>query len=108
MKWQSTPVFLPREFHGWKNLVCHSPCGHKESDTAERLHTDVNKSEQYVNYLTIKTQRLSSAHFSSIKLNNYWLRVLRKSMNSKLKGENKTKIVENNGSRSKGRILMLS
>ena len=29
----------------------------------------VNKSEQYVNCLTIKTQRLSSAHFYSIKLN---------------------------------------
>ena len=37
-KWQPTPVFLPRKFHGWRNLVCYSPWGCKESDTTERLH----------------------------------------------------------------------
>ena len=29
-KWQSTPVFLPGEFHGKKSLVGYSPKGHKE------------------------------------------------------------------------------
>ena len=24
--------------HGWRSLVGYSPCGHKESDTTERLH----------------------------------------------------------------------
>ena len=39
-KWQSTPVFLPGEFHGQKNLVGYSPWSHKELDTTERLtHT---------------------------------------------------------------------
>ena len=32
-KWQSTPVFLPGEFHGQRSLVGCSPLGHKESDT---------------------------------------------------------------------------
>ena len=31
-KWQPTPVFWPVEFHG-----LHSPWGHKELDTTERL-----------------------------------------------------------------------
>ena len=36
-EWQSTPVCLPREFHGQRSLMGRSPWGHKESDTAERL-----------------------------------------------------------------------
>ena len=32
-KWQSTPVFLPREFHEQRNLVGYCPWGRKESDT---------------------------------------------------------------------------
>ena len=31
-KWQSTPVFLPVEFHGQRSLVGYSPWGHKEPD----------------------------------------------------------------------------
>ena len=31
-KWQPTPVFLPREFHGQRSLVGYSPWGHKELD----------------------------------------------------------------------------
>ena len=30
-KRQSTPVFLPGEFHGQRNLAGYSPRGHKES-----------------------------------------------------------------------------
>ena len=33
--WQPTPVFLPGEFHGQRNLAGYSPWGHKESDTTE-------------------------------------------------------------------------
>ena len=32
-----TPVFLPGEFHGQRNLVGYSPWGHKELDTMEQL-----------------------------------------------------------------------
>ena len=35
--WKSTPVFLPGESHGQRSLASHSPWGHKESDTTERL-----------------------------------------------------------------------
>ena len=35
MKWQPTPVFLPREFHGWRSLVGYSPWDRKELDTTE-------------------------------------------------------------------------
>ena len=34
---QSTPVFLPVEFHGQRSLVGYSPWGRKESDTIDRL-----------------------------------------------------------------------
>jgi len=37
-KWQPTPVFLPGESHGRRNLVGCSPGGRKESDTIERFH----------------------------------------------------------------------
>ena len=34
-KWQPTPVFLPREFHGQRSLVGCSPWGCKETDMTE-------------------------------------------------------------------------
>ena len=38
--WQSTPVFLPWEFHGQRNLTGYSPQGCKESDTTKAIqHT---------------------------------------------------------------------
>ena len=36
-KWQPAPVFLPRKFHGQRNLVSYSSWGLKESDTTELL-----------------------------------------------------------------------
>ena len=33
--WQSTPIFLPGEFHGQRSLVVYNPWGHKESDMTE-------------------------------------------------------------------------
>ena len=38
--WQSTPVFLPGEFHGQRSLAGYSPWGHKESDITE-WHTHI-------------------------------------------------------------------
>ena len=34
-KWQCTPLFLPRDFHGQRSLVDYCPWGHKELDTTE-------------------------------------------------------------------------
>ena len=36
--WQFTPVFLPGESHGQRNLAGYSPWGHRESDTTEWAH----------------------------------------------------------------------
>ena len=33
----TTPVLLPREYHGQRSLVDYSPKGHKGSDMTERL-----------------------------------------------------------------------
>jgi len=33
--WQPTPVFLPGESHGQRNLMGYTPWGHRESDTTE-------------------------------------------------------------------------
>ena len=36
--WQSTPIFLPEEFHGWRSLAGYRAC--KESEFTELLtHT---------------------------------------------------------------------
>ena len=34
-EWQSTPIFLLREFHGWRSLAGFSSWGHEEWDTTE-------------------------------------------------------------------------
>ena len=36
-EWQPTPVFLPGESHGQRNLAGYTPWGHKESDTTKQL-----------------------------------------------------------------------
>ena len=36
-QWHPTPVLLPGKSHEWRSLVGCSPCGHKESNTTERL-----------------------------------------------------------------------
>ena len=38
--WQSTPVFLPGESHGQRNLVGYSPRGRKELDTTEETEQE--------------------------------------------------------------------
>ena len=45
-KWQSTPVFLPGESHGWRSLVGYSPRGRKELDMTEQLHLNLKKCEK--------------------------------------------------------------
>ena len=34
-KWQPTPVFLPRKFHGQRSLVGYTPWSRKELDATE-------------------------------------------------------------------------
>ena len=40
--WQPTPVFLPGESYGQRNLAGYSPWSHKESDMTEQLSTRDN------------------------------------------------------------------
>ena len=42
-KWQPTPVYLPREFHGQRSLVGCSPCGHKRLEAWLREWTTTTK-----------------------------------------------------------------
>ena len=46
-KWQPTSVFLPGEFHGWRNLVGYSPWGCKESDMTDQLTQSTNISRKH-------------------------------------------------------------
>ena len=51
-KWQSTPVFLPGEFHGWRSLVGYCPRSHKKSDATKwHTHTHTHTSFQGRNKL---------------------------------------------------------
>ena len=51
-KWQPTPAFLPGKSHGLRSLG-YSPCGRKESDTTERLHS-LTHSVKYQNIDSIR------------------------------------------------------
>ena len=52
-KWKPTPVLLPGESHGQKNLVGNSVWGHKESDTTERLSLPFTKMSVYLEQLRV-------------------------------------------------------
>ena len=56
-KWQPTPVFLPGESQGQRNLEWYSPCGWKESDMTEHtcssyIH-DIKGTVPYTLYIQI-------------------------------------------------------
>ena len=46
-KRQPTPVFLPGESPGQRSLVSYSQCGHKKSDTTERLTVARVRAKKY-------------------------------------------------------------
>ena len=49
-KWQPSPVFLPGKSHGQRSLAGCSPWDHKESDTTERLTTQLYLWSGYATY----------------------------------------------------------
>ena len=53
-RWQPTPVFLPGEYHGQRNLAGYSPWGCKELDTTERLTLS-------------QTERLTLSQYNNLK-----------------------------------------
>ena len=50
-KWQTTPGFLPGEFHGQSSLANYIPWSHKESDTTERLYNNNNNNNKWLHDL---------------------------------------------------------
>ena len=63
--WQSTPIFLPGEFHGQRSLAGYSSWDCKESDTTEQLTFSFHASPQgicfiYVNFNFYKTLQCHS------------------------------------------------
>ena len=49
-KWKPSPIFLPGESHGQRNLAGYSPWGHKEPDMTEQLtlHTHTHFSNLFI------------------------------------------------------------
>ena len=43
---KSTPVLLPRKFHGQRSLVGYSPWDHKKSNRTEQLHSNNREGTQ--------------------------------------------------------------
>ena len=60
-KWQPSPVFLPRKFHGQRRLEGYSPWDCKHSDTTEhaRMHMHVHISYSHVIHNNIVTEALN-------------------------------------------------
>ena len=50
-KWQTTPVFLPRESQGWGNLVGYRLWGHTESDTTEVTQHSIAQSIRMIKHI---------------------------------------------------------
>ena len=53
MKWQLTPVFLPRKSHGQRSLAGYSPWGHKRVG-----HQLITKTTTNVLNAPVDTQRI--------------------------------------------------
>ena len=70
-KWQPTPVFLPGEFHGQRNLVGYSPWDHKELDITEWLSTHL-KSQDIWNLINFKMTRVRQGYLLSLCLFNLY------------------------------------
>ena len=71
-KWPPTPVFLPRESHGQRNLAGYGPWGHKELDMTEWLTTATAAAVFY---------GICLGSWMGVSLILYWINPLRSSWN---------------------------
>ena len=63
-----TPVFLPGESHGQKNLAGYSPWGHKELDTTEQLTLFLYRSLQSIEHCSLcYIQQVLTSHLFCIQ-----------------------------------------
>ena len=60
----TTPVFLPREFHGQRSLRGYSPRGHKASDMTEQLHYILMKTKYCQIYSSIERLAIQYSSWS--------------------------------------------
>ena len=58
---QSTPVLLPRKYHGLRSLVGPSPWGRKELDTTERL--------DFTSFTSVYSENINFSDFDPFKFN---------------------------------------
>ena len=49
-KWQSTPVFLPKKYHGLRSLAGYSPWRSKKSDMTQQQNTNDTIHEMHLNH----------------------------------------------------------
>ena len=63
-KWQSTPVFLPGEFHGQRSLASCSPWGCKESDMTEGLTQRLSSVQSFICVRLFATPRTAACQAS--------------------------------------------
>ena len=57
-KWQPTPIFLPRGFHGQRSLEGFSPWGNREPDTTEWLSTHTSFRKNSGSEVFLRVQNL--------------------------------------------------
>ena len=78
-KWQLTPVFLPRKFHGQRRRVGYSPWDYKESDMTEQLSIENKikrlprlRNDHYHNFISslfiLPIDRLIASSFPSLEV----------------------------------------
>ena len=85
-KWQSIPVLLPGECHGWRSLVGYCPWGCKESDMTEWLHhlslcntyMKKRKLKRFIVYMTANTLLINlscTEYLMKVNIKSYYLYV---------------------------------
>ena len=64
-KWQSTPVFLPENVYGQRNLAGNSPWNHKELDMTEQLSMQTHMLRILIQYFTQNALVAQNCQFNS-------------------------------------------
>ena len=76
-KWQPTPVFMPRELHGQRNLVGYSPWDCKELDMVEQLTHFTHICDDLQNWLAARSKRAQLGWYLVLQLANLCMITLR-------------------------------
>ena len=69
-KWEPTPVFMPREFHGQRSLVGYSPWDCKELDMVEQLTHFTHICDDLHSWLAGRSKRAQLGWYLVLQLAN--------------------------------------